>query len=359
MASRVTKQDFYVDESFSMPMKADPGSAQRSTTQVPKFPIRRRPTNQAASSKEQSLPKSKCATNEIHFDAPKETPTKTAGHTNLARKVEFRTPSAMAFESTNGSHITSTGVSSILNVRSSVVELASTNSTTPHGTPQPLSPKVFDFSDSEDPTLNLFTPRKVKLSSHDRVQTEKRTNIYKPSPSEVQTPEMHDQVTIPCLALPPMQTPNSHIHKPQKTSHSDIVERTQNHQQDIIVPIKDACPGNVSAEYKSTSSVCSSKPSRVDKTSTGPLHGVIAYVDVRTADGDDASAPFTEALRNMGAKVVRQWSWNGEEADRIAVTHVIFKQGGPRTLSKVKLAKGAVRCVGLGWISRYVLCLVI
>jgi len=58
-------------------------------------------------------------------------------------------------------------------------------------------------------------------------------------------------------------------------------------------------------------------------------------------------------LKNMGARVVKQWTWNGEEIDKVGITHVIYKQGGPRTLSKVKCAKGAVKCVGLAWISRY------
>jgi hypothetical protein len=35
----------------------------------------------------------------------------------------------------------------------------------------------------------------------------------------------------------------------------------------------------------------------------GCLKGVVAYVDVRTGDGDDASPIFTEMLRGCGAKV--------------------------------------------------------
>jgi hypothetical protein len=80
---------------------------------------------------------------------------------------------------------------------------------------------------------------------------------------------------------------------------------------------------------------------------------VIAFVDVKTADGDEASAPFAESLRNLGARVVKQWNWNGEAVEKIGITHVIYKQGGARTLAKVKCAKGAVKCVGLGWISRF------
>ena len=107
------------------------------------------------------------------------------------------------------------------------------------------------------------------------------------------------------------------------------------------------------ATPKPLSATSSVKSTRSDKEIKGPLHGVVAFVDVRTADGDDASAPFVESLKNLGAKVVKQWTWNGEELDKIGITHVIFKEGGPRTLWKVKCAKGAVKCVGLAWISRF------
>jgi hypothetical protein len=88
-------------------------------------------------------------------------------------------------------------------------------------------------------------------------------------------------------------------------------------------------------------------------TNLGPLVGVVAFVDVRTADGDDAGAPFADTLKSLGAKVLKQWNWNGEDLTNVGITHAVFKQGGPRTLTKVKIAKGTVKCVGLGWISRY------
>lgn len=35
----------------------------------------------------------------------------------------------------------------------------------------------------------------------------------------------------------------------------------------------------------------------------GCLKGVVAFVDVKTADGDDASMIFSDMLRSLGAKV--------------------------------------------------------
>lgn len=65
----------------------------------------------------------------------------------------------------------------------------------------------------------------------------------------------------------------------------------------------------------------------------------------------------------MGAKCVKSWSWNprasmsfkGEEANptgqgRVGITHVVYKDGGKRTLEKVRDSEGVVKCVGVGWV---------
>lgn len=364
LSLQITKRDFYVDESISIPLKADSGSAKRSTTQVPKFPIRRRSISQSASSNEESLPNSNIGINDIHFDGTKESRTadradKGINRTNAAaqmpfpRKLEFRTMNTVALQTTRGTPIGLKGSSSMLTVHTASVEAAASNSTTPHGTPQPLSPKVFDFSETENSPIYIFTPRKGKSFPDCQTNTEKRTRIHKPALAEVQAAQRTKNISPSSAIVPSIQTSTSHDNRHQRTTLLYKGAIAQDHQQDIIVPIKDPCPLNVVAEDTSRTPINSNKSTRIHKTHNGPLQGVIAYVDVRTADGDDAGAPFAEALRNMGAKVVRQWTWNGEEVDRISVTHVIFKQGGPRTLSKVKLAKGAIKCVGLGWISRY------
>ena len=359
LSSRFTKQDFYVDESFSNPTK--PGSTQRLTPQIPKFPIRRRPIYLSTSLEEETLSKSETATSDIDSDVRRESkasddveseesPTKSAAKKQLARELAFPARSSKGFVNTSEIPSNSKGLSEVLSERPSSPDLAPTGSTTPHGTPQPLSPKIFDFSDTED-AINLFTPRKAQRSPLGGGSTLKEADVMKAVPLEVQINQRSEEDCSTCTIPPTMQTPNSQSVTPRTQSVSEIHERPQ-YQQDIIVPVKDACPGDITPT-KSASTMCSTKPSHMTKTSTGPLRGVIAYVDVRTADGDDAGAPFTNALKNMGAKVVRHWAWNGEGVDRINVTHVIFKQGGPRTLSKVKLAKGAVKCVGLGWVSRY------
>ncbi|GAO49308.1 hypothetical protein SAICODRAFT_26993 [Saitoella complicata NRRL Y-17804] len=109
----------------------------------------------------------------------------------------------------------------------------------------------------------------------------------------------------------------------------------------------------------STSSA-SSAPS--PRKARGPLHGCVVYVDVRTADGDDASPPFASILERLGARTLKTWTWNPwseTSSPEPGVTHVVFKEGGKRTLDKVREALrlrseekegNGVRCVGLGWV---------
>jgi hypothetical protein len=132
------------------------------------------------------------------------------------------------------------------------------------------------------------------------------------------------------------------------------------------------------------------------------LSGAVVYVDVYTAEGADASGVFVELLQQMGARCVKQWNWNPNSAAaaaasaaataaaasassasfgtataatpaakptdsatavttttkstttpghaKIGITHVVFKDGGRRTLEKVRESKGAVRCVGVSWV---------
>ncbi|KAL2814267.1 hypothetical protein BJX63DRAFT_392591 [Aspergillus granulosus] len=91
------------------------------------------------------------------------------------------------------------------------------------------------------------------------------------------------------------------------------------------------------------------------------LRGAVVYVDVHTTEGEDASGLFVEALQEMGARCIKNWSWNPrtslspeETAEpkeaRVGITHVVFKDGGVRTLEKVRAAAGLVKCVGVGWV---------
>lgn len=82
------------------------------------------------------------------------------------------------------------------------------------------------------------------------------------------------------------------------------------------------------------------------------LKGAVVFVDVHTTEGADASVLFTELLTQMGARCVKSWNWsgNGDDGSKIGITHVVYKDGGKRTLEKVKQADGVVSCVGVGWV---------
>ena len=106
------------------------------------------------------------------------------------------------------------------------------------------------------------------------------------------------------------------------------------------------------------------------------LKGAVVYVDVHTTEGADASGIFLELLTQMGARCVKQWTWNpragfggslegtgsgqpgssepnhesATPGSKIGITHVVFKDGGKRTLEKVRESKGVVLCVGVGWV---------
>ncbi|KAJ5980378.1 hypothetical protein N7481_007676 [Penicillium waksmanii] len=104
-----------------------------------------------------------------------------------------------------------------------------------------------------------------------------------------------------------------------------------------------------------------SKSPRKSKPTSQALQGAVVHVDVHTTEGEDASGIFVELLQQMGARCVMSWSWNGRSslspvdgADpkdaRVGITHVVYKDGGLRTLEKVKQASGLVKCVGVGWV---------
>lgn len=102
-------------------------------------------------------------------------------------------------------------------------------------------------------------------------------------------------------------------------------------------------------------------PARTPRRDLDPalLRGAVVYVDVHTSEGSDASGIFVELLTQMGARCVKSWPWNPSSppgpdgalaASRIGITHVVYKDGGKRTLEKVRESGGVVQCVGVSWV---------
>lgn len=96
-------------------------------------------------------------------------------------------------------------------------------------------------------------------------------------------------------------------------------------------------------------------PARTPRRDVDPtlLRGAVVFVDVHTMEGADASAIFIELLNQMGARCVKTWHWNPNDEDassKIGITHVVYKDGGKRTMEKVRETGGVVQCVGVGWV---------
>lgn len=96
-------------------------------------------------------------------------------------------------------------------------------------------------------------------------------------------------------------------------------------------------------------------PARTPRADVNPmlLRGATVFVDVHTMEGADASAIFVELLVQMGARCVKTWHWNPNDEDassKIGITHVVYKDGGKRTMEKVRATGGVVQCVGVGWV---------
>ena len=99
-------------------------------------------------------------------------------------------------------------------------------------------------------------------------------------------------------------------------------------------------------------------PARTPRRDVNPalLRGAVVFVDVHTSEGADASSIFVELLAQMGARCVKTWAWNpngsSESAadSRVGITHVVYKDGGKRTMEKVRQSGGVVQCVGVSWV---------
>lgn len=181
----------------------------------------------------------------------------------------------------------------------------------------------------------------------------------------------------PSVAVPP-QTPARPI---QKSSHT--VSKVPLKGADHSTPSPDKrrrhsvskLPVQRPASVRRSATVTSYSPTKSDRSAAGTpskeawsaqatpartprkdlqaglLRGAVVYVDVRTSDGSDASEFFVELLGEMGARCVRRWDWSpAEDSARVGITHVVYKDGGKRTLEKVREAGGVVQCVGASWV---------
>jgi len=131
-------------------------------------------------------------------------------------------------------------------------------------------------------------------------------------------------------------------------------QHQEKNSEDSVMQDTMSTPARDNAALWSTMGTPARTPRR--DLNTALLKGAVVFVDVHTTEGADASPLFTELLVQMGARCVKSWNWNGngEDGSKIGITHVVFKDGGKRTLEKARETGGVVSCVGVGWVLEYV-----
>jgi len=139
-------------------------------------------------------------------------------------------------------------------------------------------------------------------------------------------------------------------YSPTKSSRRTRPQTEQ--EEDVIMKEASATPLKSEAVWSNMGT-----PARTPRRDLNPalLTGAVVFVDVYTSEGADASSLFIELLTQMGARCVKTWSWNSisDDESKIGITHVVFKDGGKRTLEKAKETGGVVSCVGVGWVLEY------
>ena len=129
---------------------------------------------------------------------------------------------------------------------------------------------------------------------------------------------------------------------------------------DVGPPTATATPASVKSVKSRKTAVPTPTRTPLKSVGIGILHGAVVYVEVHTTEGADASGVYVDLLTQMGARCVKDWRWNSRasingaedsaSASKIGITHVVYKDGGKRTLEKVRDAKGEIWCVGVRWV---------
>ncbi|EMR10185.1 hypothetical protein PNEG_01459 [Pneumocystis murina B123] len=158
---------------------------------------------------------------------------------------------------------------------------------------------------------------------------------------------------------------------------------TPSHCRDILVPITSHYSSSDSeSEYelmdKDANKLFQSIPNSSLNSSalikeSKPLGHVIAYLDIKAMDNNDASLSFKCILTELGAMIKEKWNWSVPSADMlirmddaygfqsIGITHVIWRSGSTKILEKVKAANDylekineprKIHCVGINWIMK-------
>ncbi|GAB7338060.1 hypothetical protein MBLNU457_4428t1 [Dothideomycetes sp. NU457] len=185
-----------------------------------------------------------------------------------------------------------------------------------------------------------------KISLHGKASSQNLRHSVDDTPS-----------TVAATPRPRCYTPTFRFARPATPSRSPVRSPARSPvRSPVKMPAKSPAKSTCCSPAKRTSpvKVSSRTPMKTPLKSAGatpaavmftphpkqPLRSVVALVEVFTLDGSDASRSFVASLQRLGAKTTKTWS------DR--VTHVVFKEGSPGTLQKVRLANKAFTEGGFG-----------
>ncbi|KAK3341281.1 hypothetical protein B0T25DRAFT_336791 [Lasiosphaeria hispida] len=218
----------------------------------------------------------------------------------------------------------------------------------------PIDPTLLPASVSSDPAVPLVTPQRAL---HREFHTVSKVPL---KPADESTPRRIKKRSHSISRLPVARptyglTRSASVisYSPMKSSDENLLEEQQeNGRSESASP--PATPTKSEAGWSMMGT-----PARTPRRDIDPalLRGAVVFVDVHTSEGADASGIFVELLGQMGARCVKSWSWNptsppGKDgaASKVGITHVVYKDGGKRTLEKVRESNGVVQCVGVSWV---------
>ncbi|ORY89008.1 hypothetical protein BCR35DRAFT_300781 [Leucosporidium creatinivorum] len=124
---------------------------------------------------------------------------------------------------------------------------------------------------------------------------------------------------------------------------SSSTTSTSQHQSNIRPPRRTS---NILPTSSSTATIAAVTDGELSaQPKSNALQGVIAYVDVRTGEGDDAGMIFTDMLKSMGARVTTR--------PTLTLTHIVYKSGRPGTLQRYRTHPDPKpHLVGISWVVR-------
>ena len=220
----------------------------------------------------------------------------------------------------------------------------------------PIDPALQRLAPRESPNVPPVTPQRTMRGDFHTVSKVP----LKPADESTPRPKSkrrHSIFQLPSQRPAPGLSRNATVisYSPSKKGKGSSMEEEQ-HDTPRAQSVPPVTPTKSEAGWSTVGT-----PARTPRRDLDPalLRGAVVFVDVHTSEGADASGIFVELLGQMGARCVKSWPWNPSSppgpdgappSSKIGITHVVYKDGGKRTLEKVRESCGVVQCVGVSWV---------